>query len=84
MQFGKSRSVLKDKIGVEADMVAWPFGIYDDKLIRMAGDAGYLAGFTLDRRLVTGHDHIMALPRFLMTDGASGRNFAAMLPQEKR
>jgi peptidoglycan/xylan/chitin deacetylase (PgdA/CDA1 family) len=84
MQFGKSRSALKDKLGVEADMVAWPFGIYDDELIRMAGDAGYLAGFTLDRRLVTGHDHIMALPRFLMTDSASGRNFASMLPRENR
>ena len=84
MQFGKSRSVLKDKLGVEADMVAWPFGIYDDELIRMAGDAGYLAGFTLDRRLVTGHDHMMALPRFLMTDSASGRNFASMLPRENR
>lgn len=84
MQFGKSRSVLKDKLGVEADMVAWPFGIYDDELIQMAGDAGYIAGFTLDRRLVTGREHIMALPRFLVTDSASGRNFASMLPQERR
>jgi peptidoglycan/xylan/chitin deacetylase (PgdA/CDA1 family) len=84
MQFVKSRTVLKDKLGVAADLVAWPFGIYDDELIRMAGNAGYIAGFTLDRRLVTPREHIMALPRFLMTDSASGRNFASMLPREKR
>lgn len=84
IQFVKSRTVLHDKLGVEADLVAWPFGIYDDELIRMARDAGYIAGFSLDRRLVTGHEQIMALPRFLVTDNASGRNFASMLPQEKR
>jgi peptidoglycan/xylan/chitin deacetylase (PgdA/CDA1 family) len=84
MQFVKPRAVLRDKLGVEADLIAWPFGIYDDELIQMAGDAGYVAGFTLDRRLGTGREHIMALPRFLVTDSASKRNFAAMLPREHR
>jgi peptidoglycan/xylan/chitin deacetylase (PgdA/CDA1 family) len=84
MQFAKPRAVLKNKLGVDADLLAWPFGIYDDELIRVAADAGYLAGFTLDRRLVTARDPIMALPRFLVTDRASGRTFAAMLPREKR
>jgi Polysaccharide deacetylase len=84
MQFVKPRTVLRDTLGVEVDLVAWPFGIYDDELIGLAAEAGYLAGFTLDRRLVTARDPIMALPRFLVTDRASGRNFAAMLPREKR
>lgn len=81
MQLVKPRTVLKDKLGVEADLIAWPFGIYDDELLRMAGEAGYIAGFTLDRRLVTGREHLMALPRFLVSDNASGRTFASMLPR---
>ena len=84
MQLLKPRTVLKDRLGVEANAVAWPFGIHDDELAGMAHDAGYIAGFTLDRRLVTGREHIMALPRFLVTDNASGRNFTAMLPREHR
>jgi len=84
MQLVKPRTVLKDKLGVEADLIAWPFGVYDDELIRIARDAGYIAGFTLDRRIVTQREHIMSLPRFLVTDSASGRNFTSMLPQENR
>ena len=84
MQFVKTRTVLRQRLGVEADLIAWPFGIYNDGLIAMARDAGYVAGLTLDRRLVTAHDRIMALPRFLVSDYASGPAFASMLPKESR
>lgn len=82
MQLVKPKTLLKEKLGIEADLMAWPFGIYDDELIATAREAGYVAGFTLERRLVTRHDRIMALPRFLVSDRASGRAFASMLPQE--
>ena len=84
MQLVKPRTVLREKLGVDADLLAWPFGIYDDELIAMAHESGYVAGFTLERRLVTPHERIMALPRFLVSDSASGRAFASMLPQEPR
>jgi peptidoglycan/xylan/chitin deacetylase (PgdA/CDA1 family) len=84
MQLVKPRTVLREKLGVDADLLAWPFGIYDDDLIAMARELGYAAGFTLERRLVTPHERIMALPRFLVLDSASGRAFASMLPQEPR
>jgi peptidoglycan/xylan/chitin deacetylase (PgdA/CDA1 family) len=84
MQLVKSRAVLRDKLRVEADLIAWPFGIYDDELIAMAREAGYIAGFTLEGRVVTQREPIMALPRFLVTDSASGSRFTAMLPQDKR
>lgn len=84
MQLVKSKTVLDKKLGVEANLIAWPFGIYDDGLIGMARDVGYIAGFTLERRIVTSRDRIMTLPRFLVTDSASGRNFTSMLPQENR
>jgi peptidoglycan/xylan/chitin deacetylase (PgdA/CDA1 family) len=53
MQLVKPRAVLKDRLGIDADLVAWPFGIYDNELIDMAQDAGYVAGFTLDRHMVS-------------------------------
>jgi peptidoglycan/xylan/chitin deacetylase (PgdA/CDA1 family) len=83
MQFVKSKAILRDRLGIEADLLAWPFGIYDDELIEMARSAGYVAGFTLDRRSVTAREPLMALPRFLVTDRATGRGFAALLPQDR-
>jgi Polysaccharide deacetylase len=81
MQFAKPRTVLKNKLGVDADMLAWPFGIYDNELLDAAGHSGYVAGFTLDRRPVTRSDRIMALPRYLVLDSDSDRRFASMLPR---
>jgi peptidoglycan/xylan/chitin deacetylase (PgdA/CDA1 family) len=81
MQFAKPRTVLKDKLAVDADLLAWPFGIYDDDLIAAAGKSGYVAGFTLDRRLVTPKERLMALPRYLVLDRDSGARFASMLPR---
>jgi peptidoglycan/xylan/chitin deacetylase (PgdA/CDA1 family) len=85
VQLTKPRTLLRQKLGADADLLAWPFGIHDDELIAMARDSGYVAGFTIERRLVTPRDRIMALPRFLVSDGASvGQNFVSMLPQERR
>jgi hypothetical protein len=82
MQLMRPRTVLKQKMGVDADLLAWPFGIYDDELLRLAAQSGYVAGLTLDARVITGSSSLMALPRFLVTDSASGKRFAAMLPPQ--
>jgi peptidoglycan/xylan/chitin deacetylase (PgdA/CDA1 family) len=84
LQFTKPRTVLRDRAGVDATMLAWPFGIYDDELIAAASQSGYVAGFTLDRRVVTERERMMALPRFLVLDSDAGGRFAAMLPREPR
>jgi peptidoglycan/xylan/chitin deacetylase (PgdA/CDA1 family) len=84
MQLMKSREVLRDKLQVDADLIAWPFGIYDDELIAMAREVGYTAGFTIERRVVTDREPMMALPRFLVTDSGSGSRFTEMLPKDTR
>lgn len=84
IQLSKPKTVLKAALGVEADLIAWPFGIYDDELIGMAREARYTAGFTLARRFVTPRDQVMALPRFLVTDSGSTRDLPSMLPRELR
>jgi peptidoglycan/xylan/chitin deacetylase (PgdA/CDA1 family) len=79
MQMTKSRDTLDTRLGLRVDMVAWPFGIYDDQLIRIARDCGYVAGFTIERRPVTQSDNLMALPRYLVTSAMKGRDFEAIL-----
>lgn len=68
MQLGKSAEVLEQKLGRHVDMLAWPFGIYDDELVHNATERGYIAGFTLERRPAYRSDNPMMLPRYLMTD----------------
>jgi peptidoglycan/xylan/chitin deacetylase (PgdA/CDA1 family) len=81
MQLCKPREVLRDRLGVAPDLMAWPFGIYDEDLFNVARGCGYEAGVTLKARLLSARDDLMALPRFLVTDTAIGRRFEAMLPQ---
>jgi peptidoglycan/xylan/chitin deacetylase (PgdA/CDA1 family) len=83
-QLVKPKMVLKAKLGVDADMLAWPFGIYDDDLIARAKAAGYVAAFTLRGRLVAPGDPLLALPRFLITDAVSDTRFASILPPADR
>jgi hypothetical protein len=80
MQLAKPRTVLKQRLAVDVDEIAWPFGIYDEELIELARASGYVAGFTIERRLVRSSDTLMALPRFLVTDSTIGKRFASILP----
>ena len=79
MQLVKPRQVLAQRLGVSADLLAWPFGIYDDELISAASAAGYVAGFTLDRRQPSAADRPLALPRYLITDAVGMREFQHLL-----
>jgi peptidoglycan/xylan/chitin deacetylase (PgdA/CDA1 family) len=66
MQLKKSREKLERELHVKVDMLAWPFGIYDEELVRKAIGAGYMAGFSMDRHLASVSDNIMTLPRYLI------------------
>ena len=79
MQFKKSKEKLEKELHVKVDMLAWPFGIYDDELIHQAVKAGYAAGLTMERHHANPSDKIMALPRYLITDADSGRSFERIL-----
>lgn len=79
MQMTKSKEVLEQRLGNHVDMLAWPFGIYDDELINNARQLGYVAGFTLERRHAGRSDNLMALPRYLMTDQVQGALFGKLL-----
>jgi peptidoglycan/xylan/chitin deacetylase (PgdA/CDA1 family) len=83
-QLEKSRRALGEHLGVESDMIAWPFGIYDADLIREAKAQGFAAGFTLECRAAHSDDDPMALPRCLIVDALGQRGFSRLLEAGRR
>jgi peptidoglycan/xylan/chitin deacetylase (PgdA/CDA1 family) len=84
MQFRKSKERLEKELNVRVNMLGWPFGIYDDDLIRKAKEAGYVATFTMERRPAGPLDNVMVLPRYLMTNGDGERRLATILADSPR
>jgi peptidoglycan/xylan/chitin deacetylase (PgdA/CDA1 family) len=82
MQLTKAKNTLEERLARSVDLLAWPFGIYDEFLMKKASAAGYIAAFTLDRRRATSADPLLALPRFLMTNGERGEAFARLLSEK--
>jgi len=78
-QLLKAKDKIAKELGVTVDLLAWPFGIYDDDLLRRAAAAGYTGTFTIERRHATAAESVMKLPRYLLINADSGKNFAAIL-----
>lgn len=78
-QLKKSKASLEKRFGSPVDLLAWPFGIYDEELERQAAQAGYVAAFSIDRRHAGKHEKIMAQPRYLMVNGDNLQRFAAII-----
>jgi peptidoglycan/xylan/chitin deacetylase (PgdA/CDA1 family) len=83
-QLKKSKEKLEKELSVRVDMLAWPFGIYDDDLIHKAKETGYVATYTMERHPASSLDKVMALPRYLMTNGDSGRTLMTILTGSPR
>jgi peptidoglycan/xylan/chitin deacetylase (PgdA/CDA1 family) len=75
MQLIKSKSKLEKELGTKIDVLAWPFGIYDEYLLGRASESGYVATLTLEAHSANGTDNVMKLPRYLLTDKMRGRGF---------
>ncbi len=78
-QLAHSREVLEAQLGTPVDLVAWPFGLFDEGLLAAARAQGFVGGFSLERRAVHSGDDPLALPRFLMVDAVGPREFARLL-----
>ena len=78
-QLRKSREKIEKELGGKVEMLAWPFGIYSDDLLRRAGSLGYRATFTIEPRHVTPAESVMALPRYLVSNDDQGKAFAQIL-----
>jgi peptidoglycan/xylan/chitin deacetylase (PgdA/CDA1 family) len=78
-QLVKSKKRLEQELGGTVDLLAWPFGIYDDDLLAQAVQAGYVATFTIEPHPVGVKDELRKLPRFLLNDNDRGSRFAAIV-----
>ncbi len=78
-QLSKSKAVLEKKLGTTVDLLAWPFGIYDEELEKAAAQAGYVAAFSIDRRNASLSEKIFEQPRYLMVNGDGLKNFEAIV-----
>ena len=78
-QLTLSKRVLQQRLGISVDLLAWPYGIYDEQLMNEARAAGYVAAFALAGRPARVSDPLLALPRFLMTDHDVGAAFGRLL-----
>lgn len=78
-QLQRSRTRIEAEVGGHVDMLAWPFGIYDDPLMALAASEGYVAAFTLDGHAVKRQSAMLALPRFLIIDAYNASAFARLL-----
>lgn len=79
MQLGKSKAKIEKELGGKVEMLAWPFGIYDDYLLKKAAGAGYIATFTIERRHATASDNLKKLPRYLLINSDQGKAFEQIL-----
>ncbi|MEI6001944.1 polysaccharide deacetylase family protein [Paraburkholderia bengalensis] len=77
-QLQHSRELIESKVGGHVDMLAWPFGVYDD-VMRIASKLGYVAAFTLKARRLDRSSPLLALPRFLMVEDVTPRILARLL-----
>lgn len=78
-QLTRSRALLRQRLGRQVDLLAWPFGLWDAELETHAAAAGYVAAFTLEHRPTRRGDDPLALPRYLITDAVDAKAFAAIL-----
>ena len=86
-QLRKSKDRLEKELGSKVDLLAWPFGIYDDFLLGRAAAAGYTATFSIERHHAVSGDSVMKLPRYLLLNSDQGKAFTQILagtaPQRK-
>lgn len=78
-ELGKSKKTLEERLNRPVDLLAWPYGIFDSALERAAARAGYVAAFSVVGRLAHSGEDLFSLPRIVVSNGARGARFEALL-----
>lgn len=84
MQLSKSKIKLEKELGTRVDLLAWPFGIFDDELMAKARQAGYIAAFTIEGRKERHWSNPMKLPRYLLSNADRGKRFETIFAESGR
>ncbi len=68
-ELASARTAMEAETGCPPDVVSYPYGRYDRRVVEAARSAGYRAGFTLDRGTVRSGADTLALPRLNVPAG---------------
>lgn len=77
-ELADSRTHLRDLLGVPCDTFAYPFGIFDERTLAVAKEAGYAAMVTVNGQKVTWETPLEKLGRYII-HGESDGNFKLAL-----
>jgi peptidoglycan/xylan/chitin deacetylase (PgdA/CDA1 family) len=72
------RDSIEKRLGLAVDLLAWPFGIYDQELKRIAAACGYAAAFAVKKNTPY-EDSIFAIPRVTVTNRDIGRKLGTRI-----
>ena len=75
----RARSVLEHGLGAAVRHMSYPFGSYDRATQDIAHEAGYVTATTVEQRLASGSDDLLALPRVPVLGGESLDDFATRI-----
>ena len=78
-QLNKSKAKIEKELGGKVDMLAWPFGIFDDHLLKKAAEAGYISTLTIVAHHAGPADSVTKLPRYLLINSDQGKAFAQIV-----
>ncbi|MFM0326532.1 polysaccharide deacetylase family protein [Caballeronia glebae] len=78
-QLEMSRERIEAHTRQPVDLLAWPFGIYDEQLMALATQERYIAALSLDARPVRRGVSPLALPRFLIVEATGTKGFAPLI-----
>ena len=70
-----AKTVLLKKTGIDPITFAYPFGLYNDKVIEYVKKAGFKGAFTIDRKFANKNTDIYKIPRFIITKDTSFEKF---------
>lgn len=77
-QLYKSKATLEKKMGHGIKYLAWPFGIYDEDLLKRAKEAGYEMAFSIDHHHAKASEPLMAKSRYMIIDGYNLKRFESI------
>ena len=70
-QMVESRATLSSMIGAEVSTFAYPYGLFDARVVKAVRDAGYIAACSVLRGAAQDSQHTFALKRIMVTEGTS-------------
>jgi peptidoglycan/xylan/chitin deacetylase (PgdA/CDA1 family) len=78
-ELAESRRVLEYELGRPVRYLAWPGGLYNDAMIELAQNAGYIALFTINRGLNRPGNDLLRIHRTMIDGACDEAIFAKML-----